>query len=241
MSGQASARWTVNGTLTGSITRTGGIPDVETGGALVSEDKNAYSLAVGASKSISAHQSIGVNYFYRTVAGDITAEDLHQLGMNGAYQLGRLSGISYGAGVFTRGDRFDFNGRFAYNRDARVVRLSVLLERASSIGGNLAGTSNNNTFSFIMGNSVADKLVWSVSTRYQLREAVDDNDVFGDIRTWAQTAGLEYRPHRNIGIRFAATHSEQSGSNLEGLNGEFATVTAGLVWYILGYGEGENR
>jgi hypothetical protein len=241
ISGQASTRWTVNGALTGSVTRTEPIPGVETGGALVSENKNAYSLSVGASRSISAHQSIGVSYFYRTVSGDITAEDLHQVGMNGRYQLGRLSGLSYGAGAFTRGDRIDFHGRFGYNWDARVVRLAILLDRQSSIGGNLAGTSNINNFSFLMGSSVEDKLVWAVSTRYQLREAVAENDIFGDIRTWAQTAGIEYRPHRNIGIRLDGTHSRQRGSDLEGLNGEFVTASVGFVWYILGYGQGEGR
>jgi hypothetical protein len=240
MAGQASSRWTVSGTLQASVTQTENIEGVDNAGELVSEDKNAYAATLGASKAISAKQSIGVNYFYRRVDGDVTAEDLHQVGMSGSYRLGRLSEIGYGAGAFTRGDRWDFQGRFSYNRDARVVRIGILLERQSAIGGNLAGTSNNNTFSFLMGSSVQDKLVWAVSTRYQLREAVDDNDVFGDIRTWAQTAGIEYRPHRNIGIRLDGTHSRQTGSDLEGLNGEFATATFGIVWYILGYGQGES-
>ncbi len=242
LSRQVSARWTVTGSLQGSTTRTSDIEGVDNSVDLVTEDKNAYSLALGGSKSISASSDLGFNYFYRTVDADVSGgEDLHSISLVGSYRLGRSSVLNYGGGAFTRGDRYDFQGRIGYDRDFQVVRFSILAERQAAIGGSLAGTSNNTTFAVFVGSSVEDKFVWTVSTRYLLREAANPNDIFGDLTTWAQTAGFEYRPHRSIGLRLSLTHSEQSGGNLEGLDGEFATAIAGFVWYPLGYGQGVGR
>ncbi|MDX1390407.1 MAG: hypothetical protein R3344_14555, partial [Acidobacteriota bacterium] len=234
-----TARWSVNSNLQGSFTRTSGIEGVNNDATLVTEDKNAYSLTLGASKSISATSDLGFSYFYRTVDGDISGgEDLHSLSLVGSHQVGRGSVINYSAGAFTRGDRYDFSGRFGWNRNFRAVNLGLMMQRQAAIGGNLVGTSNNTTFSLTLGSTVADKFVWAVSSRYLLREATTANDLFGDITTWAQSAGFEYRPHRTIGLRFSAMHSRQSGGNLEGLDGQFLTATAGFIWYPLGYGQG---
>ncbi|MDX1388075.1 MAG: hypothetical protein R3344_02740, partial [Acidobacteriota bacterium] len=241
LSNRITARWSVNGSLQGSVSRIQPIDGVNNGVALVTEDRNAYALSFGASNQISETTGIGVAYFYRHTEGQTSGgEDLHAFSFNGSYKPGRWSGLNYGAGMFTRGDRFDFQGQIGYNRDFQVVNFNVSAERVAGIGGNLVGTSTNTTFALFLGSRLVTSLAWTVSTRYELREGGDEN-IFGDLETWAQVAALEYRPHRTIGLRFSVIYSDQSGSDLEGLNGNFASATAGLVWYPLGYGRGGTR
>jgi hypothetical protein len=247
-----SARWRWGAGVWGGRYNYSQIENFDPGTPLAAvEDRDELRGSVNVSRQLTRGASLGASYEHRRYdleTGEI--EDVDLVGVTygqttsrevtmelrvGGYQ--RRTDPAAGAVVIDDESESGMQGTFSLKRAFRTTSLELGAEVLPSAGGALEGTSTDASAGITFGSTAGRRWSWSVSSRYAYRDPTDPTE--DTLSSVSGSAGAEWRPHTNLGLRIGAAFVDQSGNTATTLDTSFFSGAAGIVWYPRGYGREE--
>ncbi len=220
-----------------------GVPASALGDSPV-EDRSEYGGSFGFSRSLGRGASLGLQYRHRRFDLDVSGEeDSDSLSVTWNRTVSRTLAFGVSVGAFKStgeasdgtdlatddDERTGAQGSFSLTRSFRASRLVFSGSHEPTSGSNLVGTSTN-TDAGLTYAGTRRLWDWSVSGRYGLREPADSSS--DDLKNLSAGASIERFFQRQVGVRFGAAMTDQSGSGAADRSA--FSVDVGFVWYPLG-------
>jgi hypothetical protein len=225
-------RWGLNAGLRAGETRVDGGTDVE--------DRTWYGPSVRLRNTFSRRTSLGVGYHYQKIELEVSGdEDFHALEFFLERGLSRKLQLELHVGGMKRdtetlgSDTLVFgtaNVRFNHGLTLGPVRLDFLAGVSPARAEALAGTALNSTAGFSISGVRVRPVNWRIGTTYNHRSPFESGEATSE--TFRVRAGVEPRISKLLGIRFAASYSDQTSEDTA-LEASHTRVGVTLVVYPL--------